>query len=111
MLEHRRGLQARTTRHPFVPFDLRRRTEFHSPVRAPTHSDGTGLVALPDANFTGRTHRLLRAAVIAIALIQATASSTCSRFQRRSRFQQISDSLRAVATRAILALARLRIRV
>ena len=53
-----------------------------------------------------RAHRNSSGSRYAVA-----AGGVCSRCQRRSRFQHISASLRAVATLAILALERFRTRV
>ena len=93
-------------RHPFVPAGL-----------APVAHD---IVHRPLCRIitTVRTRRsdqsLLRAISSRVVarhnVVRQAACSACWRCQRRSRFQQISASFRAAATRAILALDRLRTR-
>ena len=78
-------------------------------------STQSGLSA--QAQCLARLHRgslspILRAQRNSSCLLQAgAAEGTFSLCQRRSRFQHISASLRAVATRAIFALERFRTRV
>jgi len=62
----------------------------------------------PTSPFSGPTATVL---VREAAIPFYAACSACVRCQRRNRFQQISASLRAVATRAIFALERFRTRV
>ena len=68
--------------------------------------------SLHQTRFTGRSRLLLRAAGYVSFVLdpQVGIGCACSACQRISRFQQISASFRAAATRAILALERLEIR-
>ena len=93
--------------HPFVPSEpWARRILYCSRPQCPIRR-------------TVQTKRLTRhlcgpsATVLVRDLVASPYAAwlACSRCQRRSRFQQISASLRATATRAIFALDRLRTRV
>ena len=93
--------------HPFVPSGRGRRTGYNSPRNHPINSTAQILRLAMTPERVGLPRKRARR----LCLLLQAATLACSRCQRSSRFQQISESLRAVATRAMLLLERFLIRV